>query len=209
MGKAKVSISCVTKFKTGVTEEQSAAISVGKSISCIDDITNKAKREVDKLDRCERKCNSTLALANKKLSELNARLSALESSLANTPPTVKELVPSGTDEEGNTVYEEVEVPNPKYYALLDQISEVQAKISKLRGLINELTQKLREITKAKDTYQSAITSLQKGKSDISTSASVIATKSNLAATQLDKAIKAIKNTLEKPFARLVFPLTQL
>lgn len=46
----------------------------------------------------------------------------MQSELASTPPTITVSKPCGTDDEGNTIYEDVEEPNPQYYALLDQIA---------------------------------------------------------------------------------------
>lgn len=195
MGKAKVSVSCVTKFKTSVTEEKNSATSLKSAVACVDAIVQKANEEIAKIAECEKNCKIALRTANEKIEMLQNELGELQSRLAVTPPTIMVSEPCGTDEEGDTIYEEVEEPNPEYYALLNQISEVEAKISKLKALINELQDKMQQLSKAKQTYQDAITHLNNGKKEIIVCCDNISKKSDMASSQLQKAIVAIQKYL--------------
>ena len=66
---------------------------------------------------------------NEKQKDYMNELSVLESRLAVTPETIWVSVPCGTDENGSTIYEEIENPNPEFIALLKKIEEISAKIS--------------------------------------------------------------------------------
>ena len=198
MGKAKVSVSCVTKFKNSVTEEKSSATSLKSAVACVDAIVQKANFEINhKIVECEKNCNIALRTANEKLEVLQNELNDLQSRLAVTPSTITVSKPCGTDEEGNTVYEEVEEPNPEYYALLDQISEVKEKISTLKNLKSELQAKNKELLKAKQIYQDAVAHLNNGKKGIIACCDSITKKSDTASSQLQKAIAAIRKYLDE------------
>ena len=197
MGKAKVSISCVTKFRTSVDEEKASAAALKSAVACVDAIVQKANSEIAKINECDNKCNLTLQTAHEKLEALQDELSELESRLAVTPETIWVSVSCGTDENGDTIYEEVEEPNPEYYALLNQISIVESKISRLESLINELESKIQQLSRTKQTYQGSITCLNNGKKDIISCCDNIIKKSDMASSQLQKAIMAIKKYLEE------------
>ena len=145
MGKAKVSISSVTKYRNSVLNEKSSAVSLKSTLSCVDTIVQKANAEIVKLSECEKNCAIADRTANEKLSALKAELSQLQSELASTPPTITVSKPCGTDDEGNTIYEDVEEPNPQYYALLDQIAAVNSKISTLNALKSEIQTKQSQV----------------------------------------------------------------
>ena len=197
MPKAKVSISCVTKFRTSVDEEKASAAALKSAVACVDAIVQKANSEIAKINECDNKCNLTLQTAHEKLEALQDELSELESRLAVTPETIWVSVSCGTDENGDTIYEEVEEPNPEYYALLNQISIVESKISRLESLINELESKIQQLSRTKQTYQGSITCLNNGKKDIISCCDNIIKKSDMASSQLQKAIMAIKKYLEE------------
>ena len=69
--------------------------------------------------------------ADEKLKELKAELAALESRLEVTSQTIVITEACGTDEDGDTIYKEVELNNPECCALLNQIAAVEAKIAEL------------------------------------------------------------------------------
>lgn len=192
MGKAKVSISSVTKYRDSVLNEKSSAISLKSILSCVDTIVQKANAEIAKLLGCEKNCAITDGIANEKLSVLKAKLSQLRSELLSTPPTRTVSKPCGTDDEGNTIYEDVEEPNPKYYALLDKIAAVNSKISTLNALKSELQAKQTRVLKSKNAFQEAITQLQGGKREIASCCDTISRKSDSASETLAKAVAAIQ-----------------
>lgn len=192
MGKAKVNISSVTKYRNSVLDEKSSAVSLKSTLSCVDAIVQKANAEIVKLSDCEKNCAIADIAANEKLSVLKAELSQLQSELASTPPTITVSKPCGTDDEGNTIYEDVEEPNPQYYALLDQIAAVNSKISTLNALKSELQAKQTQVSKSKNAFQEAITQLQRGKSEIASCCDTISRKSDSAAETLAKAVAAIQ-----------------
>lgn len=192
MGKAKVSISSVTKYRDSVIEENSSAVSLKSTLSCVDTIVRKANTEIVKLSECEKNCVIADRTAGEKLSSLKAELSRLQSELSSTPPTITVSKPCGTDDEGNTIYEDVEEPNPQYYALLDQIAAVNSKISMLNALKGELQAKQTQLSKSENDFQDAINQLQRGKSEIASCCDTISRKSDSATETLAKAVAAIQ-----------------
>lgn len=197
MGKAKVSISSVTKYRNSVLNEKSSAVSLKSTLSCVDTIVQKANAEIVKLSECEKNCAIADRTANEKLSALKAELSQVQSELASTPPTITVSKPCGTDDEGNTIYEDVEEPNPQYYALLDQIAAVNSKISTLNALKSELQAKQTQVSKSKNDFQEAITQLQRGKSEIASCCDTISRKSDSASETLAKAVAAIQKYMSE------------
>ena len=201
MGKAKVSISCVSKFRIVVEEEKSSAVLLKSSVACVDEIVRKANSEIDQLNECDKKCGLSLQTAHNKLLILQDELFALKIRKDATPPTTTERVsvPCGTDEDGYTIYEDmyIEVPNPEYYALLNQISIVESKISQLESLIQKLESMILQLSQAKQTYQGAITCLNNSKNEIILSCDSIIKKSDIASSQLQNAIIAIKKYLDE------------
>lgn len=197
MGKAKVSISFVTKYRNSVLEEKNSALSLKSSLSCVNIIVQRANAEIVKFSECEKNCVNADRRASEKLSSLQAELSRLQSELALTSPTKTVSKPCGTDEAGNTIYEDVEEPNPQYYGLLDQVAAVNSKIVALNTLKSELQAKRMQLLKSKNNFQDAIIYLERGKEEIVSCCGTISKKSTLASEMLAKALIAIQKYMSE------------
>lgn len=195
MGRARVSISSVTKFNDSVIEEKENAVSLKSAVNCIDEIVQKINTEIVKIIECKKNCEIALRTGNEKLTEFRKELAELTCRLSVTQPIIKELEPCGTDEEGNVKYQEVEKTNPEYYNLVDQISGLETRISKIRDLIEELLQKKQKLSKTEQEYQDAIINLNNGEDEIIACCDIILKKSDMASSQLEKAIAAIQKYL--------------
>ena len=132
MAKANVNIQDVTGFENSISRETDEMYRLSNDVSFkLNETTEKITAEKEKMSEALSKCAEGIARLSIKIEVLNAELEQLRAELAATPPTI---TVTETDEDGNSY--EVEVPNPAYEALLDQIAIVEQKIAELEALKN-------------------------------------------------------------------------
>ena len=197
MGRARVSISVVTRFRQSVEEEQTSISHLKNSTDCIDTLIQQAQKELRKIEKCQTRCSNALGIGEKKLSELEKELSQLMQELAVTPSTITVTVACGTDEEGNTIYESSEERNPEYDALLNQIDTVETKIQVLESLLSELGEKIRELDRTSNTFENAIHEFTTGKNELQDVCRSQERRSEHAVEQLQRAITCIRKYLDE------------
>ena len=193
MAFAKVSVSCVSKFKRAVCREGECAKTLKSSTSCVERIESSVKNEIKKLERCEKNCNIAISDAKSKQEKYESERKYIETHLPER--TIRKREWAGTDSEGDDIYEWVEYPNPEYERAQQRLHALYEKIHTLQNLIQELRSQMSIMENYKSTYTSSLRHLRDDKQKIDSECSKLSSKSEMASTQLGKAIAAIEGYL--------------
>lgn len=235
MGKARVNIVDISNFKRRVNDFASGVKEFNSSVNYeISSIDTSIKKDINKLEESIAKCQKSMEHAKNKLQELEKEqeklekereelekeredlekeLNDLKRELENIPKTIVVLEPIGTDDKGNTIYREVEKPNPEFINLTDKlldfnndyseicdniseicndISTIKIKTDELNKLKNDLENIISCINNSMKIYQRTMSDLNNCSKKIDEYCRNISNKSDMADSQLQKAITAIQ-----------------
>lgn len=249
MGRARVNIVDISNFKRRVNDFASGVKELNSSVNYeISSIDTNIKKDINKLEESIAKCQKSMEHAKNKLQELEKEqeklekereelekereklekeredlekeLNDLKRELENIPKTIVVLEPIGTDDKGNTIYREVEKPNPEFINLTDKlldfnndyseicdniseicdsiseicndISTIKIKTDELNKLKNDLENIISCINNSKKIYQRTMSDLNNCSKKIDEYCRNISNKSDMADSQLQKAITAIQ-----------------
>ena len=145
---------CINKLLE-IVEEQS--VIANTKLEGINELLSEEKEKAEKRIEENQRLKQILL---QKIEEARQELDELYQQLAITPETIPDQVSCGTDEEGNDIYEEVEIPNPDYIALQNDISDVKARLEKLQALLDELESLTNQLCLEKDVIVNNETKLE-------------------------------------------------
>lgn len=146
MARARVNIESVENFRNSVNQQKESVENISEQIiSNASEMSDAIAQELQKAEQTASKCEQAKSTVSAKIEEANAQIESLYSQLASTPETITE---TSTDEDGNTVSEEV--PNPEYARLQGEIASVQARLDRLDGLQARLDAVMSRLQTQKD-----------------------------------------------------------
>ncbi|MDY0236654.1 MAG: hypothetical protein RBR71_11520 [Gudongella sp.] len=147
---AHASRECISRYEAAIVNTTDHISRVGQDLAQVDDSIQEMTGFIQDLEVQEQNCNDAISHADSVIADLEKQLADLQAELAVTPQEIPETY---TDAEGNS-YTEM-VPNPAYYALVDQIQATQAKLAQARATRDAVESVQREIRSYKERFRDA------------------------------------------------------
>lgn len=162
MASTHVSKEDVEQYSSSIRETSEHFNNVSQNIIQLDEAIQELQTMIADLDVQDNRCKEAIEHLNSVIQNLENQLRELNAELAVTPPTIPE-----TYEDENGAVHTVMVPNPAYYAILDQIKAVQNKLDEantalsrtidVQNRIRDSIQRLKNVASNIGTLKESIT----------------------------------------------------
>lgn len=197
MAIAHVNIAEVESFSRNIEQQREIAADVQSQMtSTVSRLVDDISVETDKASIVQQKINESQKILSEKQTQASVKLNELYSTLASTPETITESVACGTDEDGNTIYENIEVPNPEFGRLQSEIGEINSKISYLDSLSSHLISLATRIEQQQEVLNTALSSITEAGDEISNNSRIFLDISESANDKLHQILSIIQEYKE-------------